>query len=76
MIAVGLVLGRWWRTAIVSGAVLWPVILLLTGFDLAPEPMLVAVVLGAANTAVGVLVHQGILALVRRFRRRRASAPA
>lgn len=76
MIFVGLVFGRWWRTAIVAGAVLWPVVLLVTGLELTPAAFGLAVVLGAANTAVGVLVHQALLALVRWYRARRAPAAA
>ena len=58
MILFGLVLGRWWKSAIAAGAVVWPAILVLAA-------------LGAANTAAGVAVHQAALRLVRSIRRDR-----
>jgi hypothetical protein len=65
MILFGLVAGRWWRTALVAGAVGWSVLLLATGvIGVADLPG--AMLFGLANTAVGVGVHQGLLHLVRR----------
>ena len=68
MILVGLVLGRWWRTALVVGALGWPTFLIADNVvDL--EPSLVgAAVLGLVNTAVGVGLHRTVLTLVRRIR--------
>lgn len=78
MILFGLAFGRWWKSAIISGAVLWPVILIFAGMarhaDIVDGTvMLSAAVLGAANTAAGVAVHQAILWLVRLIRRNRAA---
>jgi hypothetical protein len=63
MILVGLVLGRWWRTALLVGALGWPALLIA---DNVPDLSLVeAAVLGLVNTAVGVGLHQAVLALFR-----------
>jgi hypothetical protein len=68
MILVGLLLGKWWKTALVAGATAWPVLLWTHGLiDTAPE-IVGAAALALANTAVGALVHQLVLA-VRRTRR-------
>jgi hypothetical protein len=69
MILVGLLLGRWWRAALVVGAAGWPVLLWAQGLVSTPGELLGAAALGLVNTAVGVLVHQLGLALVRRARR-------
>lgn len=69
MILVGLLLGRWWKTALVLGSTAWPVLLWTQGLiDTAPE-IAGAAALALANTAVGAMVHQLVLALVRRARR-------
>ena len=78
MIVFGLVVGRWWKSALIGGAVLWPVILTFVGMASHADVLDVAVLLsaaglGAANTAVGVAVHQSILWLIRRIRRNRAT---
>jgi uncharacterized membrane protein len=81
MILFGLVLGWWWRTALIAAAVVWPLMLWQAGiFDSleGTTPLGLAVgaaLLGAANAGVGVAIDQGILALVRRARRR-PPAPA
>ena len=67
MILFGLVLGRWWKSAIAAGAVVWPAILVLAGIIGGPD-VLGAAALGAANTAAGVAVHQAALWLVRSIR--------
>lgn len=69
MILLGLVLGRWWRTALAVGALSWPAVLLVDnvyGFEIG---LLGAAGIGLANTAVGVAVHQAVLAAIRRGRR-------
>ena len=74
MLLFGLLAGRWWKTALVAGAVGWAFVLLVTGvigLDGVPGAML----LGLLNTAVGVGIHQGVLRLVRRARPT-ADAPA
>lgn len=68
MILIGLVLGRWWKTAIVLGAAVWPVILFLDGVLTTLVQVIPAAAFGAANTAVGVAVHQVGLLLVRAVR--------
>ena len=89
MIVLGLVLGRWWKTAIVVGAVLWPLLLWRAGiYDQLSDPTITvgggwlgltlgAALLGAANAGVGAAVHQAVLAVVRRVRSalRRAPSP-
>lgn len=72
MIMLGLVLGRWWQVALAAAAVLWPTLLLVDGVMGASIELLGAALLSAANAAVGVAVHQGILLLVRRFLTRSA----
>lgn len=76
MIVLGLVLGRWWRFALVAAAVVWPVVVAMPENALAGvrSPTLVllgAAVFGAANAGVGILVHQAVLAMVRRLRGQR-----
>lgn len=74
MIGFGLVLGWWWRPALVAAALVWPGLLLATGvFELSwrlPLQLLGAALLGVANAAVGVVVAQAL----RRLLRRRARA--
>ncbi|WP_221933017.1 hypothetical protein [Tessaracoccus rhinocerotis] len=71
MILFGLVMGRWWRAALVSAAIVWPMLLIVTGV---PEPgswlstLLLGGLLAVANAAVGVAVHQALLGLVRLIR--------
>lgn len=68
MIVCGVLMGRWWRTALVLGAVGWPTAMLVTGAISAGQ-IPVAALLGLANTGVGVALHQAGLWLVRRLRR-------
>lgn len=70
MILFGLVLGRWWKSAIAAGVVVWPTILFLAGI-IGGADVLGAAVFGAVNTAAGVAVHQATLWLVRSIRRDR-----
>lgn len=59
MIVFGLALGRWWKTAIIAAAILWPA-LLLSGGVLEGSPgdqvggLIGGSVLAVLNTAVGV----------------------
>lgn len=71
MILFGLVFGRWWRSAIAAGALVWVVfVLILADVTFSDAGVLGgAAALGAANAAVGVAVHQAVLWLVRRMRR-------
>jgi hypothetical protein len=68
MILYGLALGRWWKSAIVSGALLWTVLLVASGEMEVGWALLLGAALGAANTAVGVAVHQGVLRAFRAAR--------
>ena len=71
MILFGLVFGRWWRLCLVAAALGWPALLVADGvMDVDPE-LLGAAGFAVANTAVGVLVHQGVPMAVRMCRRRR-----
>jgi hypothetical protein len=73
MILLGVVLGRWWRLALVVSALGWPILLVATD-AMSLEPRLVgAAALAALNTGVGVLIHQGALRAYRRGRRALAS---
>lgn len=74
MLLFGLLAGRWWKTALIAGAVGWAVVLLATGV-IGLDGVLGAMALGLLNTAVGVGIHQGVLRLVRRTRPD-ADAPA
>jgi hypothetical protein len=61
MILLGLVLGRWWRLALGTAAISWPLLLLATGVVGVEAVLVAAVALAVANAGVGVLVHQGCL---------------
>ena len=69
MILAGLLLGRWWKTAVVVGTTSWVVLLSPQGLVDSPAGVAGAAALGLANTAVGVMAHRGLLVLVRRVRR-------
>jgi hypothetical protein len=74
LILFGLVVGRWWRTALVVGALGWAALLLTNGvIGLADVPG--AMLFGLANTAVGVGIHQGLLHLVRRVAPAHGTSP-
>ena len=76
MILLGLILGRWWRPALATAAIGWPLLLVTTNviaFD--DVGMLVgAALLAVANAGVGVLAHQGCLRTYRYQRRRNSAA--
>ena len=58
LILVGLVFGYWWRTTLIVSAIAWPLLLIATGVDIEIATIPLAAALGAANTAVGILVHR------------------
>jgi hypothetical protein len=60
---LGLIVGRVW--AVPAVALAWTGLLIVTG-TLAAADIPSAAALGAANAAVGVLMHRGMLGLVRR----------
>jgi hypothetical protein len=68
MIVFGLLLGRWWRIALIAAAVLWPALLVADGVIGLSASLLGAAVLAVANAAVGVAIHQACLRGVRRLR--------
>jgi hypothetical protein len=68
MILFGLLFGRWWKVALVVGTSAWPVLLWAQGVIAAPPEIVGAAALGLVNTAVGVMAHQLVRALVRRAR--------
>ncbi len=76
MILVGLLLGRWWKSALVAGALSWPALLWIDGVITTPERVAGAAVLALLNTAVGVGVHQLVLGLTRLARHRRPRSTA
>ncbi|MDP8928349.1 MAG: hypothetical protein M3O70_07175 [Actinomycetota bacterium] len=68
MILFGLVFGRWWRAALVAAAVVWPALLVLSDAMTMERGLLIGSLIGLINAPVGVAVHQGVAALVRRMR--------
>lgn len=74
MILFGIVLGRWWVPTVVFGAIFWPALLLASDVMGVEPGLLAAAGLGAVNAAVGVLVHQVILRIIRRARGRQRSS--
>ena len=77
MILFGLVFGRWWKSALVAAAILWPTLLWAQDVITTPGEAIAAAVLGVLNSAVGVGAHQLVLGLVRVGRRQsRRSAAA
>ena len=80
MMVFGLVLGRWWKSALIAAAIFWPVLLVVTrvlpsGSDVGPflVDVLLASGLAAANAAVGVGIHQLVLYVFRRVRSKSAN---
>jgi hypothetical protein len=65
MIVLGLVFGRWWRATLIAAAVGWPTLLIAAGVDIELAMLPVAGALGAANAAIGILVHRALWLLVR-----------
>ena len=75
MILLGLVLGRWWKSALAVAAVVWPALLLATDvIDL--SQVIGTALFGLANAAVGVCIHQGAWWLVRRSGSQREYRPS
>jgi len=73
LIALGLILGRWWRLSLVAAAVAWPVALVAGGVMNVELGLLGAAALAVVNVGAGVLVHQVALRSIRLLRRDRAS---
>jgi hypothetical protein len=73
LILFGLVFGRWWRLSLITAALGWPVLLVATDVMSVEPGLLGASGLAIANTGVGVLIHQGILRMIRKLRGSRSS---
>jgi len=78
MALVGLLAGRLWVVPL--AAICWPLLLAVTGVTSAPVDLVIGAALAAANTAVGVGLHQAtrvlakpMLGAVRSHLRRRSS---
>lgn len=69
LIAFGLIFGRWWKPTVVIGVAGWVVVLLVTDI-ITWHVIPAAAAFAFINTAVGVLVHQGGLWVVRAVRSR------
>ncbi|MGH8826048.1 MAG: hypothetical protein ACRDVZ_00340 [Jiangellaceae bacterium] len=70
LIVFGLIFGRWWRSSLVVGTLMWPVLLLATDTVSSGAETVSAAGLALLNTGVGVLTHQAVSKLVRLARRR------
>lgn len=75
MIVFGAALGRWWKSALILAAIVWPIILLWDGaLQRVPNshPLLArvsyAALFGVVNAAIGVGLHQLVLHLIRKSR--------
>lgn len=69
LILFGLVFGRWWRLSLAVAALGWPALLVATDVMGVEPGLLGASGLAIANAGAGVLVHQGVLRLIRKLRR-------
>ena len=65
VILAGLIFGRWWKATLIGAAIGWPLLLIATGSDLDVAVIPVAAALGAANAAIGILVHRLLWLMVR-----------
>lgn len=76
IILFGLVFGRWWKSALVAAAIVWPTLLWVQDVISTPGGAIAAAVLGVLNSAVGIGAHRLVLGLVRVGRRhwRRSAA--
>ncbi|PYC67885.1 hypothetical protein C7C45_19815 [Micromonospora arborensis] len=68
LIMFGLIFGRWWRLSLIAAALGWPVLLAADDVMSVGPGLLGASGLAIANTGVGVLIHQGILRMMRVLR--------
>jgi hypothetical protein len=69
LVVFGLIFGRWWKTALIVGTVLW-VALLIVGDRIETRLVVIAfaALLALVNTGIGVGIHQAALYAFRRFR--------
>jgi len=67
LILFGLLFGRWWRLSLIAAALGWPVLLVASDVMSVEPGLLGASGLAIANTGIGVLVHQGVLLVIRKL---------
>lgn len=72
VIVVCFVLGRWWRSALLATAVVWPLVLVATNVMGLEWGLVGASALAVANALVGVLLHQAIAWVITHLRVREA----
>jgi len=65
MMVFGLVLGRWWRLALIVAALGWPLLLVTTNVTNVEVGLLGAAGLAVLNTGVGAVIHHVALRVVR-----------
>lgn len=77
MVLLGLVTGYWWKFALPTAAVIWPILLLVSDTITASQ-IPASALLGLVNAAVGVALAQAVLFTVRKVRHRasRATRPS
>jgi len=71
VILVGIILGRWWRTALLVAVIGWPLLVVASVGASSAWDLVTAAGFALVNVVVGVLLHQVGAALVRRLRPRR-----
>jgi hypothetical protein len=76
MILLGLVLGRWWKVALITAAVGWPLLLAATEVLDFEMRLIGAAALASVNAGVGALVHQVCLYAYRRLHHHDSSVVA
>lgn len=65
VILFGLIFGHWWKSSIAVASLLWPALLLASGVIGSDAQVLGAALLGLANAAIGIGIHQGIAWIAR-----------
>ena len=65
MILFGLVFGHWWRATLIAAAIGWPVLLIVADVDIELAALPASAALGAANAAIGILVHRALWIIAR-----------
>lgn len=73
LILCGLVFGHWWRLSLITAALGWPLLLLVSDVMSVEVGLVGAAGLAVINTGIGVLVHQGGLRAARLLRHRHPS---
>lgn len=68
LILLGILLGRWWRSALVAACLYWPALLWIQGVVTRPGEIAGAALFALVNSAIGVGVHQLALRFIRSSR--------